>query len=606
MKRRSREIARHVPVFGHRDALATVLDELARGTPALVMIDGVPHFLLPTDAVGYDPNRRLVDLPLKPATIISPDATLPETVAIGGQHGFLLTELAAGSWGIVERAAVLEELLTSIVPIGTARATTAVLELLDHSPEGIVVLDASWRVQATNTTGRKLLDDLGVPTDGTVITSICGVPTSSLIDESSHGVPFDLVAREPALRTFTVRALRAGDPEVSEVVLILRDVTHLRHRQAREAEQDRMEILGAISLGIIHDLNNLLTVVMGETSLLGQRELPEDVKRSVQAVESASARSALLLRQLLSFGRRELSSPVAVDVPALLRNVEEILRRLAGARVRMVLSPAAEVAKVLADPVGIERILTNLVANARDAMPEGGDLRIEVINWVPETEEEGINEVRLTVEDTGSGMTEETAHRAFEPGFTTKGALGHGLGLATVRATVAQLGGRVQLRTNPGQGARFDIFLPAYTGYNSARSIATGPASVRGRHSGRLVVLERDPDVRNFVHRVLCQEGYRVEVTSTEEDTLRLVGASGEPDLLLADLFLDGVFRLPLLTKLRERFPKLRTLLLSGVSHSELLREAEALLVEYLPKPFTAQELLIRVRGIVGDPGDRA
>ncbi len=604
MKRQVREIARQVPVFGERDALATVLDELGRDTPAVVMIEGIPHFLRPEDAVGHHPNRRLIDLPLKPAIIVLPETTLPEVIGLGGRHGFLLTKLSPDSWGIIERVAVLEELLRSVVPMGTTRATTTVLDLLDHSPEGIVILDETRRLQATNATGRMILEALAVPMDGTRITSMCGVPMTALIDQSSLGFPVDVMTREPAVRIFTVRALRSGEPEVGDVVLILRDVTHLRHRQSREAEQDRLEMLGLISLGIIHDLNNLLTIVQGETSLMKLHELPEGVKRGGQAVMDASRRSALLLRQLLAFGRRELSSAVAIDLPAHLLDLEGILRRLATPKNRVVILPAAKAAPILADPVQIDRILTNLVANARDAMPEGGDIIIEVKNVAPDPAKPGRPEICLTVKDTGPGMNAEIATRAFEIGFSTKGTQGHGLGLANVRATVVQMGGRVELQTRPGQGARFDIFLPSHTGYNPALSISDGPNSTKGRHSGNLVVFDGDSDVRDFILRVLRQEGFRVKSAGTEEDVKGLLATWGEPDLLLADLMIDGVFQSALLDNLRERYPKLRTLLLSGVSHPKLLQEAESPLVEYLPKPFTAQDLFMRVRGIVGDPVD--
>lgn len=607
MSRRLREIARPAPVFGDRDALEAALDELAAGRPALVRTDGLLQFVAPSDAVGYPVNRRLVDLPLARAVTALAEATLPEVIMFGQGHEFVATELAPGAWGIASRAEILEALVQSVVPLGEAFATTTVLDLLDHSPEGIVVLDGRRRVHACNSTGTRILTALGVPLDGTPVDAICGVPIEPLLEDTRHGVPRDLATHEPSVRTFTVRTLGAGRTTPDAVVMVLRDVTHLRHRQARESEQERLELLGGLSLGIVHDLNNLLTIIMGETSLLDPSGLSDEARETVTAVRSASARSALLLRQLLSFGRRELAAPVVLQIPALLHDLEGLLRRLAGDRIRLRISVGDAVAPVLADPVQIERIIMNLATNARDAMPEGGDLQVEVTNAPPATEGGGRPGVRLTVQDTGVGMSEETAARAFEPGFTTKGQRGHGLGLVNVHTTVDQLGGRLHLHTSPGQGSRFDILLPAHTGYNPARSIANGPARSRERHprhSGQIVVFDRDPEVGRFVLRVLHLEGFGVACGTTVEETLDRIAASGEPDLFIADLFVGGAFDGALLHQLRERFPGLRSLLVGGVSDELLLREAEDPLVEYLAKPFTAQELISRVRGIVGDPVD--
>ncbi|MBN1605875.1 MAG: response regulator [Polyangiaceae bacterium] len=606
--RRLGELTCPVPVFGETEPLEAAVQELSVGRPALVRVGSELVLVAPSDAVGHHPNRRLVDLPSSPVRAQSPDTLVLQALAHTEGDEFIVTLDAVGAAAITSRAAILEALLgTDEGGADALSARAAMLDVLDQSLEGIVVLDASRRVRTANRSGQRMLETLSVLAAGGIVNSIGGVPLEALIEDARHGTPRDVAVSEPARHIFTVRTVSGKAPESQELVLVLRDVTHLRHRQAREAEQERMAILGHLAAGIIHDLNNLLTVVMGEASLL-RLEATADESRSRTAIEDASARAARLVRQLLAFARRELGDPVSLDLRQTLDDSREILQRLVGSQRELVFDVPEVLDTVLADPVQIERILTNLVDNAARATPAGGRIRVTLANEPhcslfcgSEPQRGTPAAVQLSVEDTGIGMDAETARCAFEPHFTTRGRDGTGLGLATVRATVSQLGGQIRLTTAPGSGTRFDIYLPSQVGINPARSIVDAPAPPRGRLSGRLLVLEEQTEVAEFIVRALRHSGYHVDLANTVETAVAIAEDRGEPDLFIVDVFAGAQAGVNAAQRLRERFSKLRVLLMCGISHDELLREANHPLVEYIAKPFGAEELLSRVAAIVGD-----
>ena len=453
------DLGHAAPVFCDRDALRSVLGELSGGWPAVVAIDGELKLLLPWDAVGYSENRRLVDLPLVRAVQVPGDADLETVLSTMGDADFVVVMEAAGALGVVSRCMIVEGVADSLRAEGSA--SPHVHDVVEQLPEGVVVLNAERAVLHVNVVGRdliRLLADVGV---GDTLRHLGGVAIGTLVEDARLGIPRDISSAASANRIYSVRSLRPNTT-TSDMVLILRDVTHVRHRQLREATQERVLLLGHLAGSIAHDFNNVLTVIMGQASLLqataGNSNRDE---QAIQAIQDAGQRAGRMIRQLLAFSRRELAEPVVLDTRAMLTELESLLQRIVGSHVVIQLRISADLWPVNADPVQIERIVANLVVYARDAMPDGGTVTIEAENieqcaHLPRSDRP-IRAVRIRVRDTGRGMDTATLARVFEPYFTTRVGAGTGLGLATVHATVSSLGGRITVESQPGQGSVFDV-----------------------------------------------------------------------------------------------------------------------------------------------------
>jgi PAS domain S-box-containing protein len=256
-----------------------------------------------------------------------------------------------------------------------------------------------------------------------------------------------------------------------------RDVTARRRADAERLRGQRFEALGRLAAGVAHDFNNLLAVMLGALELAAEAVPPGDPLRDdLTDAMTAARRGRSLTRQLLTFARREVTEPRAVDVNQLVRGMQELLRRVAGPRVQLDLALAPEPGVVLADPAQAEQALLNLVTNARDAMPGGGRITIETAR------ENG--DLRVTVRDTGVGIPPEVRPQLFEPFFTTK-AEGTGLGLATVYGVVTGAGGRVEVESEPGRGAAFHLLLPRAPEAGAADAGAAEGAGAPGERPAR-------------------------------------------------------------------------------------------------------------------------
>ena len=399
-----------------------------------------------------------------------------------------------------------------------------------------------------------------------------------------------------------------------EVILsVARDISERRQAEAERVtleeelrQAQKMEGIGRLAGGIAHDFNNLLTAIRGNASL-ALAELPPDApaREDLQQIEQASDRAAALTRQLLAFARRTVLQPEVVDLGDIVRRLEPMLRRLLGEDVTLVTVTPPSGGSVVADPSKIEQVIVNLAVNARDAMPDGGTLTIETadvnldesaVRGHP-TATTGPN-ATIAVSDTGTGMTESTMEHLFEPFFTTKGpGQGTGLGLATVYGVVRQSGGSVWARTELGRGSTFTVYLP-WVEAGPARTVGDQPTGVtagRAPRSGTILVVEDDDGVRGFATRVLERAGYRVLSASGGAAALETYG--GEPiDLLVTDVVMPSMSGREVADRLSARRPGLRVMFMSG--HADATIGKHGVLdpdIRYLPKPFTAQSLILAV-----------
>jgi signal transduction histidine kinase/DNA-binding response OmpR family regulator len=373
-----------------------------------------------------------------------------------------------------------------------------------------------------------------------------------------------------------------------------------RSRLAQQLERSRhMEAVGRLAGGVTHDVNNVLTAIAGHAELALARLRPDDAAREeVEGVRRAVVRAARLTRQLLAFSRRRVVQPRRLDLNAVLLDLAPLLDRLMGDDVKVRIVPGAARGTVLADQGQIEQLVLNLCLNARDAMPDGGEVRVETANIAHE-DEHGLG-VLLMVRDAGTGMDEATRSRMFEPFFTTRPAgLGTGLGLAVVKEVVEQSGATIACDSEPGAGTTFRVILP----------LASGEPDLAPRESDRprggdetILLVEDDRTVRTLTARLLTSAGYRVLEARDAVQALALLRLQAGPrvDLLLTDVVLPGVDGRVLGVRAGELVPDIQVLYTTGFADNDLLPPTvDDDPDRFLPKPYTMQELLGRVRAIL-------
>jgi two-component system, cell cycle sensor histidine kinase and response regulator CckA len=390
-----------------------------------------------------------------------------------------------------------------------------------------------------------------------------------------------------------------------------RDVTERRVLEEQLRQSQKMEAVGRLAGGIAHDFNNLLTAILGYAELL-TRDVPPAgrARRRVEEIQRAAERAADLTRQLLAFSRRQVLVPAVLDVGALVRGVEDMLRRLISEEVALRILVDPDVSPVRADRARLEQVIVNLAVNARDAMPQGGELTIEVQDaelgptaQAPEDSPVVAGPyVMLAVSDTGEGMDAATRERIFEPFFTTKEEnRGTGLGLATVYGTIKQSGGYVWVYSEPGHGTTFKVYLPRAEGRpQAAAPAAPGPAG--GRET--VLLVEDEPAVREVAHEVLLSLGYTVLVAGSAAEAEVLLARRDAPaDLVVTDVVMPGLSGRELYERLARRWPGLRVIYVSGYTDDVILRRG---VVEkgtpFLQKPFTVQAFAALVRKVLDEP----
>lgn len=368
---------------------------------------------------------------------------------------------------------------------------------------------------------------------------------------------------------------------------------HSLEEQLRQAQ--KMEALGRLAGGVAHDFNNLLMVISGQLAILRARPATRNDAESVARLDEVASsvdRAAALTRQLLAFSRRQVARLQPLDLDQTVANLEHLLQRLIGAGVELTCDLNAPGAAILADPHQIEQILMNLAVNARDAMPQGGQLvlRTERVHRGPATSGGFApgEYVRVQVSDTGQGMDAATLNRVFEPFFTTKPD-GTGLGLSTVYGIVRQLHGEIEVASHPGQGSTFTLDLPCCQAHAAHPAPPPPPRARAG--SETVLLLEDDDRVRKLVAEMLRARGYAVLPAAGAGAALELARRHPGPiHLLLADVILPRVSGQRAAKELRALRPEMRLVYMSGQDDTALQeRPPEA--AAFLQKPFTAEVL---------------
>ncbi|MCX4246039.1 hybrid sensor histidine kinase/response regulator [Paraliomyxa miuraensis] len=374
----------------------------------------------------------------------------------------------------------------------------------------------------------------------------------------------------------------------------------LARAQQQLVQASKMEALGRLAGGIAHDFNNLLTVILSTADLMQQDMEPHALAaRDLATLIEAAQRASALTRQLLTFGRRRPGKAQHLELHPLLSDMSRLLRRLIGEDVTLELRLEARYDALEADPAQIEQVVMNLVLNAREAMPWGGTVVVETSLGRPEGAPGGPPMIMLAVSDTGMGMDAATRARVFEPFFTTKASQGgSGMGLATVYGIVRHLGGQVQVHSQPGQGARFEVFLPR-TGFVNLETIDGEPAAPRIT----VLVVEDEPAIRRLVSRILGRRGYEVLAAPDGETGLRRFSEREDDiDLVLTDIVMPGLDGVGMAQELRTRRPGLPVLFMSGYPGDNRPGMDDDDLDCLIDKPFTPDQLLERIEQVLRPP----
>lgn len=379
-----------------------------------------------------------------------------------------------------------------------------------------------------------------------------------------------------------------------------------KRRLERELHQvERLDSLGQLAGGIAHDFNNLLGVISGSAEFLLELLGPAHAGRAdVQNIDDAARMAAALTRQLLIFSRLQPSQPEVLDVGSVVAGTERLLRRTIGADIEFIVQTQPDLEQVTIDRSRLEQIILNLVVNARAAMPDGGRLTISAAaadhhdtSWRDPDSPHG-RFVRLSVDDTGIGMSPEVMEQAFQPFFTTKDpGQGTGLGLATAYGAVREAGGTISLESEPGKGTRVNIYLPSVprpaVPVPAACSAEAGHSS-KGEH---ILVVDDNEALRAISKRILIRAGYRVTEASTRDDAVRLGSdADLELDMVLADVVMPGLTAYEMIDAIRAHRPEISVALMSG--HADPVRVGRLLTddIPIIAKPFDTATLLREVR----------
>jgi signal transduction histidine kinase/CheY-like chemotaxis protein len=397
------------------------------------------------------------------------------------------------------------------------------------------------------------------------------------------------------------RLIRGSDATPVRMLGTVQDITDRKHLEEQLRQGQKMEAVGMLAGGIAHDFNNLLTVIAGFTDMVINTIADDDPRQAdLLEVRKAAERAAALTRQLLAFSRRQVLQPRVLDLNELVLSVQKLLRRTIGEDIDLVIDAVAP-HRVRADPGQLEQVVLNLAVNARDAMPEGGQLRfatssVQVAAGGPHPYRECApgTYAQLTVTDTGVGMPPDVQSRIFEPFFTTKEpGKGTGLGLATVYGIVRQSGGCVHVVSEVGRGTSFHVLLPAVELEGERAATAAPDADVF--LGGETVLLaEDDAGVRRLASQVLAKHGYTV-LAARDGDEALTMAAGSMIDLLITDLVMPGLTGRDLAARLAADHPTLRVLFTTGYADWRV-HAAEGDRERFLPKPFLPIDLLRRVR----------
>ncbi len=487
-------------------------------------------------------------------------------------------------------------------------------QLLESAPDAILVGDARGHLLEANSRAVALTgytaDELRALPRGTLWLGENPAVDARWVSRMHPGdhvrLQRTLVRKDGSACEVEIAFTRAGDDRTQAII---RDVGASRAVAKRAEHAQRLEAVGMLTSGMAHDMNNMLTVIAGSADIIGEALPAEGNEReALTDLLDAVQGGAQLLRKLLSFARQARVETAPLFMDELVRHLATSLRRLLPESITLVVECDEALPQVLGDAGSLEQVLLNLALNARDAMPRGGTLTLRVRREPPADRVTDATRdfalVVVDVVDTGAGMSDEVVRRCFEPFYSTKpDGVGTGLGLAMVRNIVDKHGGMVTVASTLGAGTTFTVRLPAAP-TDTAEATAIEPAAAPVGGTETILLVEDAVVVRRIAEVSLARRGYRVLTASDGEEAARIVEEAGDViDLVVTDRVMPKMSGDELCRRVRARGAKARFLLASGYGPSDVSDADEALPV--LSKPYTVDELLRRVRGVLdADPED--
>ncbi|MGB7405449.1 MAG: ATP-binding protein [Pacificimonas sp.] len=484
--------------------------------------------------------------------------------------------------------------LLSVLPIGLA--------LADRDGQLVFMNDAfraAAGVGSEETDGLIYPSDLVIKDDKPIVADI--VRRAAATPDVVRDLPVHLRHRpeDPVVMTIG----RAPWQDGPSVILSLKDNREQMKLERQITQATKMQAVGQLAGGVAHDFNNILTAIIGYCDLMMMRHAPGDPDfDDINQVRQNANRAANLVRQLLAFSRQQTLKTQLLQVSDIVGELSHLLKRLLGERVTMTTKHGRGLAPVRADPGQMEQVIVNLCVNARDAMPEGGELTISTFAVSPleakRLKREGMpaaDYVAIAVTDTGTGIAADALPKIFEPFYTTKDVgRGTGLGLSTVYGIVKQSGGYIFADSGVGSGTTFTIYLPAQEALPEAVGTTSPSQSAKETDfgEGTILIAEDEDMVRAVAERALSRKGYDVTAASDGEEALELLKAmETPPDLLITDVVMPVMDGPKLVAEARELFPDLKIIFMSGYAEEQLRSSVEIDDAGFLAKPFSVVEI---------------
>ncbi len=498
----------------------------------------------------------------------------------------------------------------------------------NDTPFAIATLDQEGRIMRTNAPFTRIfgLDAVERSVEGQYLADLITEDHRTAVAESiadagakrSDIAPVDVMLNQDgdhAARLYVSSSEEVqGSPE--RVIVYALDMTDQRKLEAQFAQGQKMQAVGQLAGGVAHDFNNVLTAIIGFSDLLLLKHKATDPSFSdIMSIKQSANRAAGLVRQLLAFSRRQTLRPQVLEIPTHIDDLTVLLKRLIGEQISLDVEHGNDIWPVRADLVQLEQVIINLVVNARDAMPEGGQIILRTRNITAYQAESldyqgmpAADYVQIEVEDGGTGIDPEIIEKIFDPFFSTKElGKGTGLGLSMVYGIVKQTGGFIYADSEVGKGTTFRLFLPRHivaAGEVTEKVVAAPVKDLTGHE--RILIVEDEESVRTFSARALATTGYEVYEAEGGEEALELLDEiDGELDLMISDVVMPEMDGPALLKIVRKRFPNLKVIFVSGYAEESVRKDIEDdRSVEFLPKPYSLDQINSKVKEVLQSGDD--
>jgi two-component system cell cycle sensor histidine kinase/response regulator CckA len=584
----------------HVTQLAEALTYLEAEPPDVILLD-----LNLEDSAGYDTFYRVQQAAAKAAVLVlsgSDDEELAiRTVREGAQD-----YIVKGSFdGRLLQRSIRYAIERKRTEEALRRSEATVRAIFENSLDGIVIFEGTGLCLEANAAAAALV---GVPRDELIGCRLC-----DFCDKGFEEVWVDLSLTQSGRGQFWVN-LKSGAHRMVDYcfkasilpgqhLAVLRDITEQQDLEEQLRQSQKMEAVGRLAGGVAHDFNNILGIISGHAELMQLSAANPAERTRAERIISATEKAASLTRQLLAFGRKQVMSLKLLNLSTIVDGVSSMVNCLMSAEVQINIHADKNLGLVQADQSQLEQVIMNLATNARQAMPEGGTLTISIKKFQSGKDNPDMppgEYVRLSVVDTGIGMTEEVQSRVFEPFFTTK-KMGTGLGLSTVYGIIKQSGGYVTLQSAPQQGSTFSVFLPVVTNGKPVQTPAEPLKSSHVTGHETILLVDNEEDLRNATSEYLASCGYRVLTAGDGKEAVAVSERhTGAISLLISEIVMPKLSSRGLIEHVRKTRSGTHVLLISGYTDDAVRTHGITLDPScFLQKPFTFQALGAKIRGIL-------